>query len=435
MNILISNCSILPMTDQTPRCFEGSIGIEGERIVLVSDDPQAVEAFRERHREGLREIDGRGFLAMPGLINAHNHASMTLMRSYADDIPLMSWLNDHIWPFEAKMDREDVRLGAELGVAEMLLGGTTTFVDMYWMQEAVGEVVEQTGIRAVLSATFTEARYADFERDFAAISDRYAGGRHPRISLMVAPHSPYSTSTEHLSRARELSERYGIGINIHISETLDEQRTIQERYGKTPIEYLYDLGLLTPQTLAVHSVHVNDADLEIMRRCGVSVVHNPQSNMKISSGIAPVAKMLDAGINVAIGTDGPCSNNDLDMWDEMRSASFLQKVSTGNPCVLPAYEVLKMATVYGARAIGMADQIGSLREGMLADVILLDLNKPHLSPQYDVVANLIYCAKSSDVDTVIVHGDILVEGGQLLRMDCREICRVAQARVAEIQKR
>ena len=423
------------MTGREPRCYRGSIGIVDDRIAFVSEDPVLGERFRQEQGKDVREIDGRGRLVMPGFINIHNHAAMTLMRSYADDIPLMRWLNDYIWPFEAKLTRDDVRLGTELAVAEMLLGGTTTFVDMYWRQEAVGEVVERTGIRAVLSATFTDAQFADFEKDLALLLERYADGRHPRIQLMLSPHAVYSCSKEHLLQAKELRERYGFGVNIHVSETKDEQRMIRERYGMTPVQYLDSLGLLDARTLAVHCVYVDEQDIEILKRRGVSVAYNPQSNMKISSGIAPVVKMMSAGVNVGIGTDGPCSNNDLDMWDEIRSGSFLQKVASEDPCVVPAYELLRMATVCGAKAIGREADLGQIKAGMVADLQIIDLRKPHFYPQHDVVANLVYCAKSSDVDTVIVNGEILVEGGRLRRFDLPTLLADVQQRVEEIVRR
>lgn len=437
MNILITNCIVLPMTAHgaETQYFKGNVGVKNNRIALVSSESDAAQAFERECGSNLRKIDGQGKLVMPGLINIHNHASMTLMRSYADDIPLMKWLTDYIWPFEAKLTRDDVKLGAEVGIAEMLLGGTTTFVDMYWHQEAVAEAVEQTGIRAVLSPTFTDMHWEAFERDFKIVSERYGSAEHSRIRLMVAPHAPYSCSIEHLQEAMNLADKYGVGINIHVAETRDEVAQVFQRYGKTPMEHLHDLGLLTPRTLAVHSVHLTDNDIDILRRTGASVAHNPQSNMKISSGVSPVARLMAEGINVGIGTDGPCSNNDLDMWDEMRSASMLQKLATENPCVLPAYEVVRMATVCGAKAIGMEGELGVIKQGALADIIILDMVKPHLYPQHDIIANLVYCVKSSDVQTVIVDGEILAEQGKLLRQDVKSLCERAQRCVEDIAKR
>lgn len=435
-NILIHDCLVVPMTgDGGERYFRGSVGITGGRIAFASPSEEDAAEFRRTHAGNMREIDGRGKLAMPGLINTHNHISMTLLRSYADDLPLMRWLNEYIWPFEAQMTRDDVRLGAELGMAEMLLGGTTTSADMYWMDEAVGEAAERAGMRISISTSVLDGRGNVFDRDFATLWERYGNGQNPLISLMVAPHAPYTCSPETLAHAREVAERHGIGIAIHVSETTDEQAVIRERYGKTPVEHLDELGLLGPKTLIAHAVYISDSDIERLAARGVSVAHNPQSNMKLASGVAPVAQMMAAGVNVGIGTDGPSSNNDLDMWEEMRTAALLQKVTTLDPCALPAYEVLRMATVNGARALGLEGVTGQLGAGMAADLILLDIEKPHLYPQTDMLANLVYCAKSSDVDTVIVGGRMVVEGRRLLTLDIAALCREAQERFVQIKGR
>ena len=437
MDILIKDTWVLPMTatgEESP-LFRGHVGISGDRIVAVCRNEEESERFRQGCVGTVQEIDGRGKLLMPGLINTHNHVAMTLMRGYADDMPLMPWLTEKIWPFEEKERPDDVRLGAEVGIAEMLLGGTTAFVDMYWMQTSVAEAVCRSGIRAVLSPCFVDACFEEFERDLEIVLERYAGSGDGRIGVMIAPHAPYTCSPEHLRRALELSRRYGLGINIHVAETKTEIETIARQYGKSPVVHLRDLGMFERPTLAVHGVYLSNEDIALLKEHGVSVAHNPQSNMKISSGIAPVARLLREGINVGIGTDGACSNNDLDMWEEMRSASFLQKVATDDPCVLPAYEVLKMATVNGAKAIGMEGKLGQIAEGMLADVILIDLCKPHLSPCHDLVANLVYCCKSSDVDTVIVNGRIVVEHGRLLTLDTTALCGEIQQRVEEMLRR
>lgn len=441
MSILIKNCLILPMdrSEDSTLYFRGSVGVHAERIVMVcaqtdADYQSRIDNFIAKCAadQEFRIIDGTNFLAMPGLINIHNHASMSLMRSYADDLPLMAWINEKIWPFEAKMTPDDVYLGAELGVIEMLLGGTTTFVDMYWWQQQVAEVVDRSGIRAVLSPTFTSKKFEEFESDLKEVVERYVETPHKRIGVMIAPHAPYSCSTEHLVKARELAKKYGVGINIHVAETQDEAVIIEERFGKTPVEYLNDLGLFTDRSIAVHCVHLSDSDIAILKSSGTSVAHNPQSNMKLSSGTSPVAKMLAAGINVGVGTDGPCSNNDLDMWDELRSASFLHKLATNDPCVLPAYQVLRMGTVNGARAIGRENDLGTITEGKLADIVLVDIEKPHMYPRYDMVANLVYCAKSSDVDTVIVNGEIVVKSRRVLKLDVERVCNAVQKRAEEL---
>ncbi len=421
--LLIINALILPMTERD-EIFTGSIGIVGDKIEFVSREPRALE--------GARVIDADGKVAMPGLVNAHNHISMSLLRSYADDLPLMTWLHDHVWPFEACMGREDVRAGAELGMAEMLLGGTTTSADMYWMDEAVAEAADRAGIRAVIGTSILDGKKDVFDRDFEALQ-KYVG--HPRITLMVAPHAPYTCSRETLEYARDTAENANLGLMIHVSETEDEQRIIAEKYGCTPVELLRDLGLLNDRTLIIHGVFLSDGDISILHEHGCSVAHNPQSNMKLASGIAPVSQLAKAGVNISIGTDGPASNNDLDMWEELRTASLLAKVATGDPCSLSAWEVLRMATAGGAKALGLEGVTGELREGLAADIILVEVEKPHYYPRANMIANLAYCGKAADVHTVIVDGQVVVEAGKLLTLDLHEVCREADRRFGEIKAR
>lgn len=437
MNLLIKGCTILPMTaSESDPCkyFVGNIGIADGKILFADAEPASVDRFRARSHEPLEEIEGEGMVALPGFINLHNHVSMSLMRSYADDMPLMPWLNDKIWPFEAKLNGEDIYLGAKLGIAEMLLGGTTTFVDMYWHSDRVADAVSEMGIRGVVCPSFVGANYDNFEPEAIRMAEKY-GSKKGRIQIMLAPHAAYTCPPDTLKKALKIADRYGLGIQIHVSETLDEQRMIREQYGKPPVAHLRDVGLFERPVLAAHCVYVDEADMEIMARCGVSVAHNPQSNMKLASGIAPVSRMLEAGINVGIGTDGPSSNNDLDMWEELRTASLLQKVATLNPCALTAYQTLRMATVHGAKAIGREGELGVIAPGALADLILVDMRRPHLSPQNDLIANLVYCGKASDVDTVIVDGQVVVKEHQLLMADVQTLCCEAGERVGEIKKR
>ena len=425
------------MTEQPgrPKYYRGAVAVSGDRIALVSDSPQRIERYERERGEGLQVADGAGRLVMPGLINLHNHVSMTLMRGYADDLPLMPWLTEKIWPFEAKLDGDDIYSGAELGIAEMLLGGTTAFVDMYWYADRVAEAAIRSGIRAVVSPAFVGTAFDGYVERTQRMIERYNGAAGDRIRVWVAPHAPYTCTPEQIRESLKLCERNGVGVNIHVAETLSEVETIRERYGKTPVEHLRDLGVFDYRALAVHCVHLTETDMEILSRQGVSVVYNPQSNMKLASGIAPVARLLEWGANVGIGTDGPSSNNDLDMWDEMRTASFLQKVATMDPCVLPAYEILKMATVNAARAIGHAGELGVIKEGALADFILIDAVKPHLMPVYNMVANLIYCGKAADVDTVVVNGEIVVEGRRIEGVDLSNLCFQVQHTAEDIARR
>lgn len=437
-NYLITSCTVLPMTAEGggTEYFTASVGLCGGKICLVSDDKERIESFRRSCAESgneLTEIDGRGKLLMPGLINMHTHVAMTLMRSYADDMPLMPWLHERIWPFEARLTRDDIYVGARMGIAEMLLGGTTTFTDMYWHENAVGEAVEQMGIRAVLSPCFIDSNMEAFEQDME-LSVRLAASC-DRLSVMVAPHAPYSCSSENIRRGIEVADKYGVGIHSHIAETKSEVESIASAAGLTPVQYVDSLGMFERPAVAAHLVYVDDRDIEILASKGVAAVHNPQSNMKLSSGIAPMWKMMQRGVNVCIGTDGASSNNDLDMWDEMRTAALLQKAAGDDPCVMPAYEVLKAATVNAAKAIGRQGELGIVAEGAAADVILVDLQRPHLQPCHDIVSTLVYCGKASDVDTVFVAGRMLVAGGRLVECDQMQLVEETNRRVAEILAR
>ena len=435
-NILIKDAIIIPMHEMSgDRYFHGYVGIEDNIIALVSSDSRECEAFRLKHKGDLTEIDGQDMLLMPGLINTHCHVPMTLMRSYADDIPLMPWLKEYIWPFEAEISSDDISLGARLGIAEMLLGGTTCFVDMYFHEKEIARDVENAGIRAVLSPTLIQSNRESFEQDFYDLLSQYPSDSGRLVSLMIAPHSPYTCSKDDLVYVRQLADRYGLGLHIHLAETISEIDIIRKNAGTSPVRYLDTLGLLTPSTLAVHCVHVDKEDIELMRTRGVSVSHNPQSNMKLASGIAPVARMAAEGINITIGTDGTASNNDLDMWEEMRSASFLQKVAESDACIMPAWDILKMVTVNAAKAVGLHGKVGEIRKGMLADMIMIDMRKPHFNPRNDIISNLVYCAKSADVDTVIVNGKMVVRNRILQGVDLSSLYRSIDQRVEQIREK
>ena len=429
MNILINNGIILPMnaSNEDKPYFNGYVGIEGERIAFVSSNPDEAKAFLAKHKDDCTQIDASGKVVMPGLINTHTHVAMALLRGISDDVPLMEWLEQHIWPIEGKMGYQEVYDGARLGILEMLMGGTTTFVDMYPYEEAIAEAAESAGIRAVVSPCPMDFRMEHFENDWRQVKKRFSGSR--LVTMWMGPHAVYTLSGEHLQRSISLSKELGIGSHVHLAETQTEQDNCMAQHGMSPTEYLEKEGMFSTKTLAAHCVVMSDHDIEILARHGVSVAHNPQSNMKLASGIAPVRKMLDAGINVAIGTDGASSNNDLDMWEEMRTASLLQKVATMDPCAIPAYTALQMATVNGAKAIGREGKLGILAAGAFADILLVDIEKAHLYPHTNLISELVYSTHASDVDTVIVNGKIVVRNRKCLSMNAAEVCATAQKQI------
>ena len=428
MNILINNGIILPMnvSGGDNLYFQGYLGIEGEKIAFVSADKSKALEFAAAHPD-VKQIDASGKIVMPGLINTHTHVAMALLRGISDDVPLMEWLEQHIWPIEGKMGYQEIYDGARLGILEMLMGGTTTFVDMYPYEEAVAQAAESAGIRALVSPCPMDFRMDHFENDWRQVKKRFKDSK--LVSMWMGPHAIYTLSEKNLQRSIMLSKELGVGSHVHLAETQTEQDNCMAQHGMSPTEYLEKQGLFTTKTLAAHCVVMSDHDIEILAKNGVSVAHNPQSNMKLASGIAPVKKMLDAGVNVSIGTDGASSNNDLDMWDEMRTATLLQKVSTMDPCAIPAYTALQMATVNGAKAIGREGELGVLSAGALADVILVDLEKAHLYPHTNLVSELVYSAHASDVDTVIVNGSIVVQNRKCLSMNAQEVCATAQKHI------
>jgi 5-methylthioadenosine/S-adenosylhomocysteine deaminase len=421
MKILLQNITILPMTNPGEIIEKGYVVVQDSLILAVgSGDPPPGDYDKV--------IDGTNHLVMPGLINTHTHAAMTLLRSYADDLPLMEWLETKIWPMEDRLTADDIYWGTMLAITEMIKSGTTTFTDMYFHMDRVAQAVETTGIRAVLSRGMIgvgpENQLA-IEQSRQFIQD-WQGGAQGRITVMLGPHAPYTCPPDYLRQVLDLAKETGVGINIHVAETLDEINTIKCDYGKSPVALLEETGVFEVPVVAAHCVHVNDEDIAILKKYGVGVAHNPESNMKLASGIAPVPQMLEAGIAVGLGTDGASSNNDLDMLQETRTCAFLHKVNSMNPTTLPAEQALSMATALGAKALHLEDQIGCLRPGYKADMILINLDQPHMTPRYDLIANVVYAGKATDVDTVIIDGKIVMENRQLITIDEKEVLQQCQ---------
>jgi len=376
------------------------------------------------------EIDGRGKAAMPGLINCHAHAPMTLLRGMAEDQPLDTWLKETIWPSESKLRPEDVHIGALLGCLEMIKGGTTCFAGMYFHEDTVAGAVKKSGLRGVLAEGIIEAgnkalghRMLGESVNFAKSFQGYADGR---VTVMLGPHAAYSCSSDLLISVSEMARRLNVGVHMHLAESKQMFRESEERCGSSEVEFLDHIGFLNGHILAAHCVSLSRKDLRILSKRGVNVAHVPVANMKLGLGTAKIKDLIDSGVNVALGTDGPASNNTLDMLETAKVASLLQKTTYRNSTVLPAYEALELATVNGAKALRLSEITGSLEVGKKADVILIDLSKPHLKPLHNIYASIVYSAGGSDVDTVIVDGKILMESGQVKTLDEQAVMEKAE---------
>lgn len=425
MRTLIKNALILPMTTDEPAVAPGDILIEGDRLVSVGPEVPVAAADRV--------LDGAGRLAMPGLINCHNHAAMTFFRAYSDDLRLWDWLRDRIWPAEARMTGEDIYWGTLLAGAEMIKSGTTTFADMYVEMDAAARAVQEAGLRGVLARGMVyDDQAAAKLKETAALFERWHGSAGGRISVMAGPHAPFTCPPEFIKQTLDLAGRLGAGIHIHISETTEEVDHMFMHYGKSPVRYLHDLGLFEHHVLAAHCVNLSRDDMHLFRGMRGGVSHNPVSNCKLGCGLAPVLELRRLGVNVGLGTDGAGSASTLDMFQEIKAAAWLQKNATGDPTALTAYEVLQMATIVGARVLGLEDSVGSLAPGKQADVILLDLEQPHLYPRHDLPSLLAYAAAGADVRTVICAGEVLMEERQIRTLDEKEVLRQSQARARRL---
>ncbi|HHW01922.1 MAG TPA: amidohydrolase [Thermoanaerobacterales bacterium] len=416
MNILIKNAALISMDGKDEPVKNVNVAIEKDKIKYIGDVPKDFYAEKV--------IDARENLIMPGLVNGHTHVAMSLFRNYADDLPLMDWLKTRIWPVEEKLTEDDVYWGSMLGVVELIRSGVTCFSDMYFFMEETAKAVEESGIRAVLARGLVGSDDDDGGSRFKETRELYrnwhngAGGR---IKVMAGPHAPYTCSPGYLKKVIELAKELNVGIHIHLSESADEVEESLKNYGKSPVRHVYDLGLFDVPTVAAHCVHVSDEDIDILAENMVSVVNNPTSNLKLASGFAPVEKMIRRGVNVALGTDGPASNNNLNMFEEMNLAAIVNKSINRDATSIPAITAVKMATVNGARALGLEKEIGSIEIGKKADLIIIDIHKPHFYPRHNIISSLAYSAQASDVKTVIVDGEIVMEDYEIKTVDTERI--------------
>jgi 5-methylthioadenosine/S-adenosylhomocysteine deaminase len=424
-DIIIKNAYVLTMDPERGDLKNGTVVIEDGKITEIA---------KESSEKAEIVIDAKNSLVMPGLVNTHTHAAMTLFRGYADDLQLGEWLQQYIWPAEAGLTAEDVYTGSLLACLEMIKSGTTAFADMYFFMDETAKAVEASGMRASLSHGLIELWDAKKgEKDLKEgrrFVRAWQGAANGRIKTMYGPHAPNTCSEEFLAKVKEEAKKDGAGLHIHVLETEAELNAMKERYGKCSVHLLEDIGFFGPDVLAAHCVWLSDGDIEILSKRGVNVSHNPISNMKLASGIAPVQKMLERGVNVSLGTDGCASNNNLDLFEEMKTAALLHKVNTFDPTVLPARQVLEMGTVNGAKALGL--EAGVLRPGNKADLIIVDLKKPHLTPCFDAYSHLVYAAKGSDVRTTIVDGKILMDNYEVLVMDEYKVLDEAQKAAEEL---
>jgi 5-methylthioadenosine/S-adenosylhomocysteine deaminase len=384
-------------------------------------------------------IDGNGKIAMPGLINCHTHAPMSLFRGIAEDVELSEWLKEKIWPLEAKLRSDDVYYGALLSCVEMIKSGVTCFSDMYFYEDMVAKAAAEAGLRCILSSGIINAGHKMLGRillrEAVKVAKKYHGSLGGRITVMLGPHAVYSCSPSLLKKVGEEAEKLGVGVHIHLAESKSNYDNIKETYGKSEVEILCEAGLLKPNLLAAHCIHLSDEDIALMAKHNVKAVYNPISNMKLASGIPRIRDLLNAGIVVGLGTDGPASNNSLDMFDTMKAAALLQKAKYMDPRVLPARKVVEMATIDGAKAVGLESVIGSLEAGKKADIILIDAEKPHLKPLHDIYATLVYSARGSDVNTTIVDGRIVMDERKIKTLDEHEVIEKAEKAAYDLLSR
>jgi len=415
MNILIRDTNILTMENE--EIIKGNIGIVDSEIAFYGVTPD--EFIPDE------VIDGEGTITMPGLINAHTHAAMSLMRNYADDLPFWPWLTEKIWPIEEKLTGDHVYHGTMLSIVEMIRSGITTFADMYMFMDEVAKAVEITGIRANLSRGVTgsgsDAESLAKLKESEEFFNKYNASSNGRIKVDLGPHAPYTCDKEYLMHVIELAKKIDARLHIHLSESKKEVEDSYKAHSMSPIQYMNEIGLFECNTMAAHCVHIDEKDIAILKEKKVSVLNNPGSNMKLANGFSPVEKLLDAGVNVALGTDGSSSNNNLNMFEEMNYASLVNKATTFEPTAVPAFKALQMATINGAKALGIDDKVGTITAGKKADIIMIDIEKAHFYPKYNLISSLVYSAQASDVMNVIIDGKIIMRDYKITTVNEREI--------------
>jgi 5-methylthioadenosine/S-adenosylhomocysteine deaminase len=433
-DVLVLGGIVVTMDAHCTVYTEGALAVGQGRILAVGPRTELAAQYR-----GRRVIDARGGLLLPGLIDGHTHLPMTLFRGLADDLPLHTWLEEHVWPAEQQfLNPETIRWGTRLGAAELIRSGVTTCCDMYFYADDVAAAIAEAGLRAILGQALIEAACArsDIERNIALAQgfiEQWRG--HGRITPAIAPHAPYTVSPELFRRLHTLAESLGVPLLTHLAETKGEVHDIVARYGRTPVRHLAGLGVLTDRLIAAHCVWVDAEEIGLLATAGTGVVHCPRSNLKLASGVAPVPDLLRAGTRLGLGTDGAASNNELDLFAEIQMAALIHKGVRLDPLAVPARAALEMATIGGARALRLDHLIGSLEAGKRADVIVLDLEEDNLVPLYDPVSHLAYATAAADVRTVLIDCQVVLEDGKLLTLDEGEVRRQVRALAVAIGSR
>ena len=425
MNILIENVKILTMADGEV-IKNGNIYIENEKIKKITNDK--IDFSYDK------KIDGKNYLAMPGFVNAHTHVGMSLFRNFSDDVELMTWLNEKIWPLEDKLIAEDVYWASLLSHAEMIMTGTTSFADMYYFEDQTIKALEKSKMRAQISRglTLEDKNYKKIEENIDLFK-KYENSQNGRINIAFGPHAVYTTDKNYLKEINKYAKKYKMPIHIHLSETKIENDECIKRFGQSPTEVFEECGIFENRTIAAHGLYLSDKDLDILSKYDVSVVHNPSSNLKLSSGFLDCTRVLNKKINLAMGTDSSASNNNLSMIKEISLTSLVSKYN--NPQNLKAYDVLKMATINGAKALGLDDKIGTLEEGKLADIILIDLNNPNHTPQNNLISSLPYSTFDKDVSYVIINGDLVYDDKKFVYLNEEEIIKNAEESFQKLRNR
>ena len=432
-SLVVTGGTVVTM-DSSRRVIDGgAVAIDGARIVAVGTAKEIGAQFAASDR-----IDAAGDVILPGLVNTHTHAAMVMFRGLADDLALMEWLERYIFPAEARtVSPEMVRIGTRLAALEMIRSGTTTFADMYYFEEEVARAARAAGLRGVLGQTIIGFPVADAKTPAEGLARAEAFIKafrgDPLITPAPAPHAMYTLDEASLRASRALADRYQVPLLIHVAETQDEVKTARETHAASPVGYLRAIGVLGPPVVAAHCVWLGLDDIASMREAGAAVSHNPESNMKLASGTAPVPRFLEAGLRVGLGTDGAASNNDLDMVEAMRQAALLHKLVTGDPRAIPAAAALEMGTLGGARALGLDGRIGSLEAGKEADLIVVSMRGPRQTPMYNPVSHLVYVARGDDVQTTIVRGKVLMRGRRVLTLDEAAVLADARRLAAKVK--